>query len=114
MILHFRVIHPHLEDDWLEACTSWELECLHQSQNIMDGYAYTVDDDPVWEDSVGDDKQPLQRDHPAELPTLMGAVDGPCSLTPDNTTDSMCYGFLLLPIEDPQVMASSAEELPGI
>ena len=49
----------------------------------------------------------------------MGAVDGPCSLSPDNTTDSMCYAvevcnrwFSLLPIENPQVMASSAEELP--
>ena len=48
----------------------------------------------------------------------MGAVDDPCNLRPDNTTDSMCYAvdvcnrFSSLPIEDPQVMASSAEELP--
>ena len=48
----------------------------------------------------------------------MGAVDGPCSLSLDNITDSMCYAvdvcsrFSLLLIEDPQVMASSAKELP--
>ena len=69
MILHFWALHPHLEDDWLEACTSWEFEYSHQSQNIMDGHAYTVDDDgpkstvdifrpaavdddPVWENSI--------------------------------------------------------------
>ena len=108
--------------------------CLHQSQNIMNGHANTVDDDDpndtvnifrpdavhdsVREDSVGDDKAPLQRDYPVGLPNLMGAIDDPCNLRPDNTTDSMCYAvdvcnrFSLLPIEDPQVMASSAEELP--
>ena len=45
----------------------------------------------------------------------MGAVDDPCNLRPDNTTDStvdVCNRFSSLPIEDPQVMASSAEELP--
>ena len=46
------------------------------------------------------------------------AVDDPCNLRPDNTTDSMCYTvevcnrFSSLAIEDPQVMTSSAEELP--
>ena len=48
------------------------------------------------------------------------AVDDPCNLRPDNTTDSMCYAvevcnrFSSLPIENPQVMTSSAEELPEI
>ena len=45
-------------------------------------------------------------------------IDDPCNLRPDNTTDSMCYAvevcnrFSSLPIEGPQVMTSSAEELP--
>ena len=44
MILHFWALHPHLEDDWLEACSSWEFECSHQSQHIMNGHANTVAD----------------------------------------------------------------------
>ena len=35
MILHFWALHPHLEDDWLDACTGWEVGCsqLHQSHD---------------------------------------------------------------------------------
>ena len=66
-------------------------------------------DDSVWKNSVGDDKP---RVHQVELPTLMGAVDGPCSLTPRLACAvDDCNRLSLLPMEDPQVMASSAEEL---
>ena len=35
MILRFWALHPHLEDDWLDACTGWEVGCsqLHQSHD---------------------------------------------------------------------------------
>ena len=35
MILRFWALHPHLEDDWLDACTGWEVDCsqLHQSHD---------------------------------------------------------------------------------
>ena len=38
MILHFWALHPHLEDDWLYACTGWEVGCsqLHQSHDDND------------------------------------------------------------------------------
>ena len=70
-----------MEDDWLEACTSWEFKCLHQSQHIMNGHANTVADngpnstvDIFRRDAVHD-----------------SVVDDPCNLRPDNTTDRMCY-----------------------
>ena len=35
MILRFWALHTHLEDDWLDACTGWEVGCsqLHQSRD---------------------------------------------------------------------------------
>ena len=33
MILQFWALHPHLEDDWLDACTRWEVGCLESCQS---------------------------------------------------------------------------------
>ena len=33
MILHFWALHPRLEDDWLDACTGWEVDCLESCQS---------------------------------------------------------------------------------
>ena len=31
MILNFWALHPHLEDDWLEACVGWDGNSLFES-----------------------------------------------------------------------------------
>ena len=36
MILQFWALHPHLEDDWLDACTRWEVGCLESCQSCGD------------------------------------------------------------------------------
>ena len=103
MILHFWALHPHLEDDWLEACNTWEVEYSHQFKHIINGHANTAADEGP--NSTVDVFRPdVVHD---------SAVDDPCNLGPD----SMCYAvevcnrFSLLPIDDSQVMTSSAEEL---
>ena len=36
MILRFWALHAHLEDDWLDACTGWEVGCLQLRQSHDD------------------------------------------------------------------------------
>ena len=43
MILHFRVLHPHLEDNWLEASAGCNNKCFHTTYDSNDTVD-TIDD----------------------------------------------------------------------
>ena len=60
----------------------WRLAHDDGPNGTVDIFRPNAVHDSVQEDSVGDDKPPLQRDHPVGLPNLMGAVDDPCNLRP--------------------------------
>ena len=122
MVLHFWALHPHLEHDWLDACTRWEVGCsqLHQSH-----------DDNEDEDQEGSGStSPLNDSGASVLSEVSYVVDVcnrfaclPVEPTPDDCavptvmsdcSDSSCVNSsCLTPQLSPAISLSSNSRIPG-
>ena len=122
MVLHFWALHPHLEHDWLDACTRWEVGCsqLHQSH-----------DDNEDEDQEGSGStSPLNDSGASVLSEVSYGVDVcnrfaclPIEPTPDDCavptvmsdcSDSSCVNSsCLTPQLSPAISLSSNSRIPG-
>ena len=91
MILHFRALHPHLKDDWLEASAGWNNNCFHTFYDSSDTGDAIDDSDLGREDGAN-----------CHTANLSCAIEEPAI---HNTTDDVCHAvdvfnlFPLLPIE---------------
>ena len=96
MILHFQSLHPHLEDDWLKACSGLD-DASHDDDNV------DVADDLIGGDTVG---CPV---------TLSSSLASP----PVDATDhvfyavDVCNRFSSLSLENSSVMESNVDMIPA-
>ena len=106
MILHFGALHPHMEDDWLEACAALNGDCLYASH--VGDYP---DDTFTGFDSSGRDGD---NGGTATLSCAMDSVDKPAIC---DSTANLSYAvtisnrFSSLPIEQASMAESHVEEL---
>ena len=84
MILHFGALHPHLEDDWLEASAGWNNNCFHTFYDSSDTVDAIDDSDLGREDGAN-----------CHTANLSCAIKEPAK---HNTTDDHMYAMLLMSI----------------
>ena len=102
MILNFWALHPHLEDDWLEACVGWD------GNSSFESHCGETVDDSDGEGPVG--HCPVTLSSPKDL------LEEP---TIHDTTDDMCYAvdvcnrFSSLPVESAPLLELSVDETPA-